>query len=309
MSDSEILTVALAGMWHSGTPWRSERGVVRWMLKHGRSYFPSMVRRSAFNERVRRLWGAFLRLQQYLAECLIDGLHDGYEVADCVPVPAYSNGQAARESQHALWDSEKGLGGTRGKWYHGHKLLLMVHDCGAVTGFVTAPANVQDRWLLNTALAYRAGLTEGLEPPQNTHQSKADRPGLPFVECFAFSPSAAAGCAQTDCIIADKGFNAARWAEHWLVCYQARVITVPPPNTPEYKAWNRSWRRILASLRQVIETVNSVLTSTFPLNYLRARSAWGRLTRLCIVLADYNLGLWLNRCLHRPAFALETLID
>ena len=37
MSDSEVLTVALAGQWRVGVPWRSERGVVRWMQPTGRT--------------------------------------------------------------------------------------------------------------------------------------------------------------------------------------------------------------------------------------------------------------------------------
>ncbi len=56
MSDSEVLTVAIAGQWRVGVPWRSERGIVRYMLKHGRSWFPSMLKRSQFNQRVRDLW-------------------------------------------------------------------------------------------------------------------------------------------------------------------------------------------------------------------------------------------------------------
>jgi len=34
MSDSEVLTVALAGHWRVGVPWQSERGVVRYMQQH-----------------------------------------------------------------------------------------------------------------------------------------------------------------------------------------------------------------------------------------------------------------------------------
>src|SRR5690606_1695958 len=53
MSDSEGMTVALAGQWRVGVPWQSERGVVRYMHPYGRGWFPTMLERSAFNERVR----------------------------------------------------------------------------------------------------------------------------------------------------------------------------------------------------------------------------------------------------------------
>ena len=68
MSDSEVLTVALAGRWQVGVPWRSERGLVRYMQKHGHGWFPTMLQRSAFNTRVRNLWGALVQLQQLAAE-------------------------------------------------------------------------------------------------------------------------------------------------------------------------------------------------------------------------------------------------
>ena len=56
LSDSEVLTIALAGQWRVGVPWGSERGVVRWMQEHGGGLFPKMIGRSAFNARVGWLW-------------------------------------------------------------------------------------------------------------------------------------------------------------------------------------------------------------------------------------------------------------
>lgn len=64
MSDSEVLTVAIAGQWRVGVPWQSERGVVRYMLAHGQAWFPDMLHKSQFNMRVRQLWAVLVRLQQ-----------------------------------------------------------------------------------------------------------------------------------------------------------------------------------------------------------------------------------------------------
>jgi hypothetical protein len=70
MSDSEVLTVALAGQWRVGLPWQSERGLVRYLQTHGREMFPTMLGKSGFNQRVRHLWGAFIILQQVVSELL-----------------------------------------------------------------------------------------------------------------------------------------------------------------------------------------------------------------------------------------------
>src|SRR5215212_8630462 len=64
LSDSEVLTLGIVGQWRVGVPWQSERGLVRWVQEHGRGMFPKMIGKSAFNRRVRGLWGAFIRLQQ-----------------------------------------------------------------------------------------------------------------------------------------------------------------------------------------------------------------------------------------------------
>lgn len=306
MSDSEVMTIALAGQWRAGTPWQSERGVVRWMRAHGGCYFPRMLGRSGFNKRVKQLWGMFVLLQQEVASTLCAGQADGYEAVDCIPVPAYSCSQAQREQQHALWDSTQGHGGTHGGWYYGHKLLLSVHDSGAVTGFVVAPADVQDRWLLEALLAYRAGYEEGSQPPDNTHQAHADRPPAPPAELF--SPALAAGSMLAELMFADKGFNSSRWTQHWLARYHAEVMSVPPYNTAAYRAWSPAMATSLAGFRQVVETVNSVLTQVFAIQHLGARSAWGRLSRLSVMLAAFNLGLYFNRLLQRPSFALQTLL-
>ncbi len=60
LSDSEVL--CLQGWRPTGAPAYPGRpgGFVRYASKHLRSYFPQMTSQSAFNRRLRRLWGAFI---------------------------------------------------------------------------------------------------------------------------------------------------------------------------------------------------------------------------------------------------------
>ena len=85
LSDSEVLCLGLAAQWRSGVAWKTERGFVRYALKHLRPYFPGMTSQSAFNRRLRRLWGAFILLQQAIADQLWSA-HE-CEIMDCAPVP------------------------------------------------------------------------------------------------------------------------------------------------------------------------------------------------------------------------------
>lgn len=57
LSDSEVLTLAVASQWRCGVAWQSERAFVRYMLKQGKALFPHMLQRSGFNRRVRQLYG------------------------------------------------------------------------------------------------------------------------------------------------------------------------------------------------------------------------------------------------------------
>ena len=53
-----------------GVPWKTERDFVRYALKHLRPLFPGMTSQSAFNRRLRRLWGAIILIQQAVADQL-----------------------------------------------------------------------------------------------------------------------------------------------------------------------------------------------------------------------------------------------
>src|SRR5262245_52321882 len=171
MSDSEVLTLAIAGQWREGVPWRSERSLVLYMQRHGQGWFPRMLKRSAFNYRVRHLWAALVRLQQVVAEEMTEN-KDLYEVVDCVPLPACSRAQAS-QPQHWLYWSRTGRGGTHGGWFFGEQLLMSVTSKGLITGWLLGDARTDDRWLLQAFLSQRAGKLELLPPARRPRNGQA----------------------------------------------------------------------------------------------------------------------------------------
>lgn len=300
LSDSEVLTIALVGQWRVGVPWRSERGVVRYMQTHGRGWFPSMLGGSAYNARVRNLWRVFLELQQALARELAAPT-DSYEVVDCVPVPACSLAQAEKGTGHWCWWGNKARGGTRSGWFWGDQALLSVRPGGAITGWVLASAHTDDRWLLQALISYRAGAPNIVGPPP----MQADRTAEPPTH---LGPTCALQGQAQQTYLADKGFNGERWLNHWLSQFQCRVITAPSVNEIGRK-WPRRLRRWLNSKRQIVETCFAILADVFDFQSLGAHSLWGLYTRLSITMAAFNLGIWLNRLAGRSDLALETLIN
>lgn len=298
MSDSEVLTVALAGQWRVGVPWRSERGVVRYMQAHGRAWFPSMLQRSAFNERVRHLWAVFISLQQELAVWLRQP-SDVYEVVDCVPLPACSLAQTHTHDGHWLWWSSKGYGGTHGGWYWGEQALMSVLPSGVVSGWLIGSAHSDDRWFLQALISQRQGQIELAGPPPK-------QPNRPSVPPEHIGPAQAAGKATTRCYLADQGFNGWRWRTFWQARHACHVISAPA--THERGAWSRAYRRWIKSHCQIVETAFSILTGVFDLQGLQAHSRWGQYTRVSIATAAYNIGIYINRLCGRNDLSHATLI-
>jgi hypothetical protein len=302
MSDSEVLTVALAGQWRKGVPWQSERSVVRYMQKHGRHWFPTMLQRSAFNERVRNLWRLFVVLQQRVAAWL-SSADDVYQSVDCAPLPACSLAQAARGKTHWLWWSTLGCGGNNGGWFYGDQLGAVVTPGGAVTGWLIAPAHIDDRWVLQALVSGRAGQMVLSGPPHRERTGKWGRLVSPVGQ--RIGPRIAVGQDTGQPYLADEGFNGARWQAWWRQ-YGAEVITVPPNNVAQ--PWTWPAKRWLSRRRQIVETVFARLDEVFGMKRLAAHSSWGQYTRVAAKLAAYNLGLWINQMLGRPLGTLATLL-
>lgn len=304
MSDSEVLTLGIVGQWRAGVPWRSERGLVRYMQRHGLGWFPHMLQGSGYNYRVRQLWSVFVRLQQAWGQRLNQST-EVYEVVDSVPLPAFSLAQG-RKPRQRHWLSDAALGTSKQGWFWGHRWLVSLLPSGALTGWTLAPANVQDRWLLQALLSARTdGFIHLLPPPPLGYVKPKRRPRPPVQR---IRHPLTAGMATSRPYLADQGFNGAAWLQHWLGHYRATVLTEPSPQSPPDPRWDAPNRRWLHQHRQVIETAFAVLTSVFDLKHLGAHSDWGQLTRLAAVGAAYNFGIACNRLLQRSDLTLQTLL-
>jgi len=292
LADSEVLCLGLAAQWRSGVPWKSERGCLRWVQKHDRTLFPGLTSQSAFNRRLRRLWGALILWQQAVAEELVTAQECA--VMDGVPV-RLAHGARSFHPRRLAEIARIGKGGTD-RYFYGLHLLLTVSRTGLTTGWTLASANVQERWLAELLLSSRAGC------PQLTGPCAA-RTGAPRLVSPTdwVGPVQGCGLRSGKLLVADRGFTGADWQTHWATDYGARVIT-PPQSTPETAT------RWLRSLRQVVETVFAHLCESFGLQYPGAHTRWGLLTRIAAKLAAFNLGLRMNRSLGRPDFSFATLI-
>jgi len=286
LSESEVLCLGLAAQWRVGVPWKSERGCLRYLRKHCRALFPHLTSQSAFNRRVRRLWGAFLRLQEAVAEGQVTP--DEFEILDTAPVPV---ARGAR-SFHPGWLVEEariGKGGNH-RYFYGVRLLLSLSRRGVATGWVLGAGNVQERWLAELLLSARAGCPQLRGPCQKGRGTPRLEPPTKWV-----GPPVSSGRARGRPLLTDPGFGGGDWWEHWQHDYQATVISEPKQASRELSRW-------FGSLRQVVETAFAHLCDTFGLRYPGAHTKWGPLTRVAAKVAAYNVAIAINRSLGRPDF-------
>lgn len=292
MSDSEVLCLGLAAQWRSGVPWKSERGIIRYVRKHLGHLFPTVLTQSAFNRRLRHLWGAFILIQNAVADQLVEA--GAYDAMDGCPIPV-AHGARSFVPGFLADIARIGKGGTD-RYFYGVRMIMVIHHNGVATGWTLAAGNVQERWGAELLFSTRAG-RPGVRGPLDaeTHQPQVTPP----TDWMAAIPSC--GAASHQPILTDRGFRGEDWLEHWAKAYGAQVCPLP-------KAASRAQRRWWSSARQVVETTFSHLSESFGLKYPGAHSSWGLLLRVAAKVAAYNLGILLNRLLGRPDFAFATLI-
>jgi hypothetical protein len=304
VSDSEILTLTIVAQWYRS---RSETDFLKYAREHWQAYFPRQLSQSAFNRRSRNLMGVLALLGPLVHQRVVEtlGTAGSYRVIDGLPVPLM---RLVRGNHRRLfgYEAKVGLGESDKHFYYGVKLLGVISDLGTLTGWVSGPADCDERWLTEALLAWRQDPTaapptaEALAPvlgPSHKAQGRRRGPSGPL------GPSRGAGVREGGAWVADLGFWGDQWVAHWAEAYGVQMVTradyreQPAPDRKEAGAW-------LSHYRQIVETVFASLSETFGAKYPRAQTLWGIWTRLAAKVAAHNLAVLLNGLFERPTFAV-----
>lgn len=273
LTRSEVVTLAVFGQWAC---FSSERGFYAWATRHLRRAFPTLPARTQLNRLVRHHCGAITAFLLHLSESL-GARHAAYQALDSTAVvvrDAKRRGRGWLAGQADIgWSNRLG-------WYEGLHLLLAVDPRGVITGHGLCPASVKDQRMAETFFAAR-------HCPQRE---------LSGVGAHSWAP-----------YVTDKGFEGARWHQQWAQSYRASVICLPKRDVRP--PWPRALRRFVASVRQIVETVNEKLHYAFRLSRERPHALLGAQARVAAKAALHNFCIWLNRQLHRPGLAFADLVD
>jgi len=271
---SEIVTLAVLSRW---SRFQSERDFFRYAQQQLRPAFPSLPAYRQFN-RLGRAAGAWLARFSHALAAQLGTLANVYEALDTMGCATRN----AKRRGNGWLAGEANLGWcNRLGWYEGLNVITSVTPAGAIPGFGCAPASTKEQPYAETFLQARA-----VQPDW-----------LPEV-----------GAAPAGWYLADNGFCGRKLHQHWAEDYGARVIS-PPQRHQSRQPWPKPWRRWLASLRQIVETVHARLLQTFRLERERPHHLQGFRARLAATCALHNFCLWLNIQLGRPKLAFADLID
>lgn len=270
---SEVLSLVLLSRW---SRFSSDRAFYRFALRELRTAFPGLPNYSQFNRLMRASSQWLIGFSQVLLVSLQAQacVYEALDTMGCATRNAKRRGEGWLAGEANLGYSNR-LG-----WYEGLNVMTSVTPEGFITGFGSAPASTKEQPYAETFLALRA-----LKSPR-----------LPEV-----------GYPAHGTYLTDNGFCGKDNHQRWWQCYAAQVIS--PPQRSHARPWSKAWRRWLAGLRQIVETVHEKLLFAFRLERERPHHLQGFRSRLTASVALHNFCMWLNIQLGRPKLAFADLID
>jgi DDE family transposase len=274
LQESEVITLAVVGQW---VRFPSERAFYRYAQQHLKAAFPALPDRSQFNRLQRTYRDGISALGLFLGE-LMKAQECAYEALDSTA--AVTRDAKRRGTGWLAGQADIGWSNRLG-WYEGFHLLMAVTPTGVITGFGFGSASTHDQHLAETLFALRAQPAPSL-------------------------PSCGRPAQGSD--VADKGFAGEKPHKRWQQQYQVEVLT-PPHQSSRRIRWPKALRRWLASVRQIIETVNDKLLNTFRLARERPHDLTGFQARLAAKVSVHNFCIWLNLHLGRAPLAFAELLD
>ncbi|MEF2280507.1 hypothetical protein V3W47_19660, partial [Deinococcus sp. YIM 134068] len=191
------------------------------------------------------------------------------------------------------------------QWFYGVKLAALVSDQGLIHGFISGPANTEERFLAEGLWRFRHDpIAEtptgdelvGVLGKAHRQHGQRQGPSGPLGPCFG----AGQGERRVP-ILADDGYAGEQWQRHWQAAYGAVVVTRQQPQSSGVSRW-------FSGKRQVVESGKDRLHQHFALERPRSKSVLGWWLRLSAKVAAHNLLIQLKARWGRPLGAHLDLV-
>jgi len=255
-SDPELLTLHLA---REFLGWESERAWRAAVVANWSHLFPHVPAQSEWNRRVRWLRGACEALRAWWTAAV--PLAPGAWLAiDTTPV-AIKHPSRVRQPTASAWHGPNdvvvpgfGYCAALAHWFYGFRLALLTGlTDGVIRGWGLVPAAVDERLVADDLLAGVRGVH----------------------------------------LLTDQGFRSQAWSRHWAEQHQVQLLTTPSHEERRDRTRPAVVHRFVATFRNRIETVISVLKERFHLERHRAKTFDGLFARVAAKLAAHTFKqLW-----------------
>jgi Transposase DDE domain len=140
ITDSELVTLAVAQMFLAIPNDRKFLALARWRLGHLFAYLP---KQPGYNKRLRALAPTIARVITHLA-VTSPSFCDGLRLLDSTPVPCGQSRETARRSELA-GSAAYGWCKSHSRYFWGYRLYLLCASDGMPIAFELAPANTPER--------------------------------------------------------------------------------------------------------------------------------------------------------------------
>lgn len=249
----------------------SERDFYEFASSRLRGAFPTLPKRSQLNRLIRQQHDALAAFALSLPP------ETELQALDLTPAPVRDRRRRGRS--WLVGQADYGHSSREG-FFYGFHVLYAVGEQGDITGFCFGPGSAKEQSMAETFFALR-------QHPD---------PRLPSV-----------GRPSRGEYLGDKGFAGRQRQVQWQQQYGATLLA-PCPRNDRYQL-PKPWRRWLASLRQIVESVFAKLQQTFRLQRERPHTLDGFAARLAAKVGLHNFCVWLNRHLGRPPLAFADLLE
>lgn len=245
----------------------SETAWYKFIKRNHKSLFPHLIERSRYHRRSKSLFRLTNLIRQMLLLHL-DVHRQQWHLMDSMPVPVCGYTRAGRTHEFAAQ-----FGVSHASLY-GHCAAKKLDFYGFRLHLMVTTQGIVAHFVL----------------APGSHHDVTVAPEL--LESY-----------RTDIVVgADKGYVGLGKRLSHPIDYQ--LIVQSKSNQSPNTALERAF---LARFRKLIETTNAQLSEQFNMQYTRAKSAWGLMSRVINKLTAHTLAIYLNSLADRPLLAIKSI--
>lgn len=143
LTDSEVITLEIVGEFLGKD---QDKGIWRYFKNHWHAWFPNLGSRANFAKQCANLWAIKQRILKHLS-IELNGYGDPIHLVDGFPMPVCRITRAPK-SECFQYEASYGYCAAKDEFYCGFEGHIIINLEGVISGYTFAPANIDERDVL-----------------------------------------------------------------------------------------------------------------------------------------------------------------